>query len=159
MLFSNAEILRDNNDIRIGGISLDSNEISFNNYTLKVKHRILKLVVEYVKGLMSEGLSKEQAIKETADLVYGYLNISKDDLFAADEEQIADDIMKSFEYQNWETKIYYRFLNTHTGVVTTETGIPTGGELHKDISEEILAHLETEESLWSVLEALVSENL
>lgn len=159
MLFSNAEILKDNNDIRIGGISLDSNEISYNNYTLKVKHRILKLVVEYVKGLMSEGLSKEQAIKETADLVYGYLNISKDDLFAADEEQIADDIMKSFEYQNWETKIYYRFLNTHTGVVTTETGIPTGGELHKDISEETLAHLETEESLWSVLEALVSENL
>jgi hypothetical protein len=84
MLFSNAEILKDNNDIRIGGISLDSNEISYNNYTLKVKNRILKLVVQYVKGLMSEGLSHEQAIKETADLVYGYLNISKDNLFAAD---------------------------------------------------------------------------
>jgi hypothetical protein len=159
MLFSNAEILKDNNDIRIGGISLDSNEISYNNYTLKVKNRILKLVGQYVKGLMSEGLSHEQAIKETADLVYGYLNISKDDLFAADEEQIANDIVKSFEYQNWETKIYYRFLNTHIGVVTTETGIPTGGELHKDISEETLAHLENEESLWSILEALVSENL
>ena len=159
MLFSNAEILKDNNDIRIGGISLDSNEISYNNYTLKVKNRILKLVGQYVKGLMSEGLSYEQAIKETADLVYGYLNISKDDLFAADEEQIANDIVKSFEYQNWETKIYYRFLNTHTGVVTTETGISTGGELHKDISEETLAQLENEESLWTILEALVSENL
>ena len=159
MLFSNAEILKDNNDIRIGGISLDSNEISYNNYTLKVKNRILKLVVQYVKGLMSEGLSHEQAIKETADLVYGYLNISKDNLFAADEEQIANDIVKSFEYQNWETKIYYRFLNTHVGVVTTETDIPKGGELHKDISEETLAHLENEESLWSILEALVSENL
>jgi hypothetical protein len=159
MLFSNAEILKDNNDIRIGGISLDSNEISYNNYTLKVKNRILKLVVQYVKGLMSEGLSHEQAIKETADLVYGYLNISKDNLFAADEEQIANDIVKSFEYQNWETKIYYRFLNTHVGVVTTETDIPTGGELHKDISEETLEHLENEESLWTILEALVSENL
>jgi hypothetical protein len=159
MLFSNPEILRDNNDIRIGGISLDANEISYNNYTLKVKHRILKLVGQYVKGLMSEGLSYEQAIKETADLVYGYLNISKDDLFAADEEQIADDIMKSFEYQNWETKIYYRFLNTHTGVTTTETEIHTSGELHKDISEETIAHLENEESLWTILEALVSENL
>jgi len=159
MLFSNAEILKDNNDIRIGGISLDSNEISYNNYTLKVKNRILKLVGQYVKGLMSEGLSHEQAIKETADLVYGYLNISKDDLFAADEEQIANDIVKSFEYQNWETKIYYRFLNTHVGVVTTETGIATGGELHKDISEETLAQLENEESLWTILEALVSENL
>jgi hypothetical protein len=159
MLFSNAEILKDNNDIRIGGISLDSNEMSYNNYTLKVKNRILKLVVQYVKGLMSEGLSHEQAIKETADLVYGYLNISKDNLFAADEEQIANDIVKSFEYQNWETKIYYRFLNTHVGVVTTETDIPTGGELHKDISEETLEHLENEESLWTILEALVSENL
>jgi hypothetical protein len=159
MLFSNAEILKDNNDIRIGGISLDSNEISYNNYTLKVKNRILKLVVQYVKGLMSEGLSHEQAIKETADLVYGYLNISKDNLFAADEEQIANDIVKSFEYQNWETKIYYRFLNTHVGVVTTESDIPTGGELHKDISEETLEHLENEESLWTILEALVSENL
>jgi hypothetical protein len=108
---------------------------------------------------MSEGLSHEQAIKETADLVYGYLNISKDDLFAADEEQIANDIVKSFEYQNWETKIYYRFLNTHIGVVSTETGIPTGGELHKDISEETLVQLENEESLWTILEALVSENL
>jgi hypothetical protein len=159
MLFSNAEILKDNNDIRIGGISLDSNEISYNNYTLKVKNRILKLVGQYVKGLMSEGLSHEQAIKETADLVYGYLNISKDDLFAADEEQIANDIVKSFEYQNWETKIYYRFLNTHIGVVSTETAIPTGGELHKDISEETLVQLENEESLWTILEALVSENL
>ena len=159
MLFSNAEILKDNNDIRIGGISLDSNEISYNNYTLKVKNRILKLVVQYVKGLMSEGLSHEQAIKETADLVYGYLNISKDNLFAADEEQIANDIVKSFEYQNWETKIYYRFLNTHTGVVTKVTEIPAGGKLHKDISEETIAHLENEESLWTILEALVSENL
>ena len=108
---------------------------------------------------MSEGLSHEQAIKETADLVYGYLNISKDNLFAADEEQIANDIVKSFEYQNRETKIYYRFLNTHVGVVTTETDIPKGGELHKDISEETLEHLENEESLWTILEALVSENL
>ena len=159
MIFSNPEIIRDNNDIRIGSVQMDSQEISFNNYTLKVKHRILKLVTHYVKGLMADGVLYEQAIKETADLVYGYLNISKDDLFAADEEQITDDIMKSFEYQNWETKVYYRFLNTHVGVTTKETNIPAGGDLHKDISEETIAHLENEESLWTILEALVSENL
>ena len=159
MIFSNPEIIRDNNDIRIGGVQMNSNEISFNQYTLKVKHRILKLVTQYVKGLMADGILYEQAIKETADLVYGYLNISKDDLFAADEEQIADDILRSFEYQNWETKVYYRFLNTHNGVTTKETEIPTKGDLNKDISEETIVHLENEESLWTILEALVSANL
>jgi hypothetical protein len=159
MIFSNPEIIRDNNDIRIGGVQMNSNEISFNQYTLKVKHRILKLVTQYVKGLMADGVLYEQAIKETADLVYGYLNISKDDLFAADEEQITDDIIKSFEYQNWETKVYYRFLNTHKGVTTKETEIPTKGDLNKDISEETIVHLENEESLWTILEALVSANL
>jgi hypothetical protein len=159
MIFSNPEIIRDNNDIRIGSVQMDSDEISFNNYTLKVKHRIIKLVAQYVRGLMGEGLSYEEAIKETANLVYGYLNISKDDLFAADEEQIADDILKSFEYQNWETKVYYRFLETHVGVTTKESEIPAGGELHKEISEETILHLETEESLWTILEALVSANL
>jgi hypothetical protein len=138
---------------------MNSNEISLNQYTLKVKHRILKLVTQYVKGLMADGILYEEAIKETADLVYGYLNISKDDLFAADEEQITNDIIRSFEYQNWETKIYYRFLNTHKGVTTKETEIPTKGDLNKDISEETIAHLENEESLWTILEALVSENL
>lgn len=159
MIFSNPEIIRDNNDIRIGSVQMDSHEISFNQYTLKVKHRILKLVTHYVKGLMADGVLYEQAIKETADLVYGYLNISKDDLFAVDEQQITDDIIKSFEYQNWETKVYYRFLNTHKGVTTKDTEIPTGGDLHKDISEETIVHLENEESLWTILEALVSENL
>jgi len=159
MIFSNPEIIRDNNDIRIGGVQMNSNEISFNQYTLKVKHRILKLVTQYVKGLMADGVSYEQAIKETADLVYGYLNISKDDLFAADEEQITDDIIRSFEYQNWETKVYYRFLNTHKGVTTKETEIPTKGDLNKEISEDTIIHLENEESLWTILEALVSANL
>jgi hypothetical protein len=159
MIFSNPEIIRDNNDIRIGSVQIDTHEISYNDYKLKVKHRILKLVTLYVKDLRSEGLTQEEAIKETANLVYGYLNISNEDLFAIDEEQITNDIVKSFEYQNWETKIYYRFLNTHIGVVKKGTEILAGGKLHKDISEETIAHLENEESLWTILEALVSENL
>jgi hypothetical protein len=159
MIFSNPEIIRDNNDIRIGGIKMDSHQISYNNYTLKVKHRIIKLVTHYVKDLMSESLTYEEAIKETSELVYGYLNISKETLFAANEEEIANDIISSFEYQNWETKIYYRFLNIHEGVITTQTDISAEGNLHKDISEETIAHLENEESLWTILEALVSENL
>jgi len=158
MIFSNPEIIRDNNDIRIGGVKMDSHQISYNNYTLKVKHRIIKLVAHYVKGLMSEGLTHEEAIKETSELVYGYLNISKETLFAANEEEIANDIVSSFEYQNWETKIYYRFLNFHEGIVTNQTDIPAGGNLHKDITEETISQIENEESLWTILEALVSEN-
>jgi hypothetical protein len=157
MLFNNPEIIHDGNDLRIGGVESDVENISYENYTLHVKRRMMKLVVSYVKSIMADGVDYQKAIKETSDLIYGYLYIPEK-TYPDNEEGIVEEIISSREYQNWQTEIYYRFLNTHVGVTTVETAIPFSGKFHPNVPEEVIEMMKEEESLWVLLEGLSMAN-
>ena len=157
MLFNNPDIIKNSADIRIGGIEVDSSEICFMNYKLKVRQRMLKLVCSYVKFLMSEGVSHKEAIKEALNDVYGYLYFIEK-AYPDTEEGIVEEIIRSAEYQNWETNIYYRFMDIHFGVITKETPIPVSVESAISMPVERFEE-EEDETLWTLLEALTSANI
>ena len=109
MLFTNPKIIQDIDDLVIGGVEVSGSEISYLNYKAKVYKRILKMVVKRVSESMAMGNNRLSALQETADLVYSYLSVD-DKLYPQTEEEIVDEILKSAEYKNWETQVYYNFL-------------------------------------------------
>lgn len=127
MLFTNPNIIQNIDDLIIGGVEVSGSQIDFNNYKAKVYKRILKMVVDKVGESMSQGNDRDSAIQETGDLVYSNLTV-EDKLYPQTEEQIVDEILKSAEYKNWETQVYYNFMNIHKGVITETTPIDAGGE-------------------------------
>ncbi len=152
MLFTNPNIIQDIDDLIIGGVEVSGTEISYLNYKAKVYKRILKMVVKKVSESMSEGNDHLSALQETADLVYSYLNV-EDKKYPQTEEEIVDEILKSAEYKNWETQVYYNFLNIHKGVVTTSTPVEAGGE---KMELKDAYNLANEQDFYDLLQALSS---
>lgn len=152
MLFTNPKIIQDVDDLIIGGVDVSGSEISYLNYKAKVYKRILKMVVKRVSESMAEGNDRLSALQETADLVYSYLFVD-DKLYPQSEEEIVEEILKSAEYKNWETQVYYNFLNIHKGVVTTSTPVEAGGE--KGELKEAYS-LASEQDFYDLLQALSS---
>ena len=152
MLFTNPNIIQDIDDLVIGGVEVSGSEINYLNYKAKVYKRILKMVVKRVSESMAEGNDRLSALQETADLVYSYLFI-EDKLYPQTEEELVDEILKSAEYKNWETQVYYNFLNLHKGVVTTSTPVEAGGEKGELKDAYSLAE---EQDFYDLLQALSS---
>jgi hypothetical protein len=152
MLFTNPNIIQDIDDLVIGGVEVSGSEINYLNYKAKVYKRILKMVVKRVSESMAEGNDHLSALQETADLVYSYLFI-EDKLYPQTEEELVDEILKSAEYKNWETQVYYNFLNLHKGVVTTSTPVEAGGE-KGDLKDAY--SLAEEQDFYDLLQALSS---
>jgi len=159
MLFTNPAIIMDIDDILIGSVEVKQKEIDFLNYTLLVENNILKQVIEYVKeGVNYTGITHQESCENTKALVRSYLNFPERDKAESDvcdEETITKEIMSSFEYQNWENKIYYRFMEIHKGVITKETPIPVSGNSVQDA--ELKSTFE-ENALFTILDALISAN-
>jgi len=150
MLFNNPEIIKSSSDLRIGGVDVDTNEINYLDYKGLVRFRMLKMVCEFVKDQMSEGLTEQDARIEALSTVYSYLNISNKTNDSS-EEGIVDEIMKSDEFQKWDTNIYYRFMDVHpkeyASLVTTP--IPVSDDTEFSLTSE-----EDEQSLWTILDGL-----
>lgn len=152
MTFTNPSIIQDINDLIIGGVNTSEPKVSYMKYKVLVYKRILKLVVEEVKNIMSLGNDYESALNEVCEKVYSYLYISEK-YYPINEEQIVDEIMKSAQYKSWETDVYYNFLNTHKGVTTPTTPIEAGGK-KAELSDAY--NLVEEQDFYDLLEALSS---
>ena len=155
MLFNNPRIIKSSADIRIGGVDIETDVICYVNYCKEVRQRILKLVCDYVKFSQGEGGDKEMVLQSTLALVYSYLHVPDKSMIET-EEGITDEIIASMEFQNWQTKIYYRFLETHYGVVNVETPIPV--QLKSDIYLPQEVDEDEDETLWVILEGLIAAN-
>jgi hypothetical protein len=159
MLFTNPAIIMDIDDTLIGCVEVKGKEIDFLNYTLLVENNILKQVVEYVRESVElTGITHKESCENTRGLVRSYLNFPEKDKAESDicdEETITKEIMSSFEYQNWQNKIYYRFMDMHKGVITTETPISVSGNAIQDAE---LKSSFSESPLFTILDALISAN-
>jgi len=155
MLFNNPRIIKSSADIRIGGVDIETDVICYVNYSKEVRQRILKLVCDYVKFSQGEGGDREKVLQSTLALVYSYLHVPDKSMIET-EEGITDEIIASMEFQNWQTKIYYRFLETHYGVVNVETPIPV--QLKSDIYLPQEVDEDEDETLWVILEGLIAAN-
>jgi hypothetical protein len=150
MIFTNPSIIQDLNDVIIGCVKTTKPEISYLEYKSLLKRKILRLVALEVKENMSLGISKAASIQEVADTVYSYLHISEK-FYPLNEEEIVEQILDSAQLKNWDTEVYYNFLGTHEGVVTTKTPIEVGGTI-----ENLKDEYETEPNLADFLQALSS---
>ncbi len=157
MLFINPEILQNNNDIKIGKVEVEGETIDYLNYLLKVKLRVLKLIIDFIKSDMADGATYDESVKDCLGLVYETLNID-DKTYPTDAEGIFDEIEKSEEFQNWSADIKYRFLNTHVGVVRINTPISITGNKHPNISEETLELIKEDDSFQVFLDGLAATN-
>lgn len=156
MLYSNSKIIQSNKDLCVGGITIekDDDKMSYANYIHRVKSRILTLVVKYVKDCLKDGSSLEDAISQADGLIHSYLYIP-DSEESYTEEDLVREICKSDEFKIWKMDIYYNFQEYHPQKITDNTEIPTvEGGFHKDISEDDIKTLETDDSLMFFLESL-----
>ncbi len=153
MVFTNPAILQSDNDIKIGRVKSEKEEISFLSYMTKVRIRLSKLVIDFVKSDMADGATKDEAIKDCLSLIYSTLNIDEKK-YPSDEEGVVDEIESAEEFQNWKTDIKYRFLNTHAGVVMLTTPIPIAGKTHSNIMEQTIELLDEEDTLQVFLDGL-----
>lgn len=128
MRFTNPSIIQDLNDVIIGCVTTNKPEISYLEYKSLLKRKIMKLVVVEVRENMSLGNSHTASIQEVADTVYSYLHITEK-FYPLNEEEIVEQILDSAQFKNWDTEVYYNFLGTHQGVVTTKTPIEVGGTI------------------------------
>jgi hypothetical protein len=157
MFFLNSEILRNCDDVKIGGINVDQKDISYLGYVGALRLRILKLVVNFVKSDMSEGASHTESIKDCLTLVYSYLNFLTKS-HPNTEEGIVEEIMNSEEFQNWSTEIKYRFLNLHKGVIGENTPIAVSGERNSNVMKETIDLVSYEDTLQVFLDGLSATN-
>jgi hypothetical protein len=138
------------NDVIIGCVKTTKPEISYLEYKSLLKRKILRLVALEVKENMSSGMSHSASIQEVADTVYSFLHIAEK-FYPLNEEEIVEQILDSAQFKNWDTEVYYNFLGTHEGVVTTKTPIEVGGTI-----ENLKDEYETESNLADLLQALSS---
>jgi len=159
MLYHNPQIIRNGGDLRIAGFYVEENEeLSFLDVINRTQTRMQRLVTQHIKGQMEDGTSREDAIRNTTRLIQAYLTINDKD-YPNNEEQIVDEIIKSFEFQTWESSTYYRFMNLHTGKVSEDTPIKVSTEYNPSVSEDMIREVEYDDSLWLVLEGLVAETI
>ena len=158
MIFSNPQILRNCNDLKIGGIMVDNTDISFLDYIGSLRIRILKLVIDFVKTDMSEGASKEDSIKDCLALVYSTLHFNDTKTYPTDSMGIVLEIENSEEFQNWEASIKDRFLDIHEGVVTLSTPIPAVGRIHPSIMTETVELIQQDDAFQVFLDGLSATN-
>lgn len=160
MLYHNPQIVRNCGDLRIAGFHVEEDdlELSYLNVILRTKNRMQKLVTQHVKDQMADGVSKDQAIMNTGRLVKSYLTIDDFD-YPLTEEQVVDQIVKSFEFQTWRSGIYYRFMEIHAQKISDDTPLPAGGEYNPSVSEDTIREVQENDSLWLVLEGLVAETI
>jgi len=156
MLFTNSQIIKSGKDYMIGAANTKS-EVSYNNYILAVENRILTLVVHSVKENMSHGATKEKAISDIVTFIYSKISI-RNKTYPDTEEGIVDEIMESEEFRNWSYDIWYKFKNTHLGVVGKDTPISAHGKLHPDIDADTVELVEKEDSLQLVIDGLAGLN-
>lgn len=157
MLFTNEHIIKSPKDFCIGAINTNKKEISNLDYMLAVENRLLTLIVVAVRESMSHSVDKETAIADLCTFIYSKLSVL-DKKYPDTMEGLAAEIMDSEEFQNWSADIWYRFKNTHLGVVTKETPIPCHGKLHPDIDSDTVELVEKEDSLQVVIDGLAALN-
>jgi len=135
MIFKNPDVIKNIDDVVIGGIDVNQEEICYVNYKREVEKKILKLVVKQVKNTMANGLNHLEAIQDTADLVYSYLHII-DKEYPLDEQEIVEQIMQSDEFKSWDMGIYYRFMSFEYKS-TPESRISINGKYNGELMEEL----------------------
>ena len=150
MTFTNPSIIQDLNDVIIGCVKTTKPEISYLEYKSLLKRKILRLVALEVKENMSSGMSHSASFQEVADTIYSFLHIAEK-FYPLNEEEVVEQILDSAQFKNWDTEVYYNFLGTHEGVVTTKTPIEVGGTI-----ENLKDEYETESNLADLLQALSS---
>jgi hypothetical protein len=135
MIFKNPDVLKNIDDVIIGGVDVEGEEICYLNYKREVEKNILKLVTMQVRETMADGMSHIDALQDTADIVYQYLNVV-DKLYPQNEEEIVQEIMKSDEFKSWDANIYYRFMSFEYKS-TPSTPISVQGKYDGQLEEEI----------------------
>jgi len=153
MIFTNPNVIHNIEDAIIGGINAHTDKVCFMNYGRLVKNRLLKLVTEEVQLSMKQDYTYQDVINDIGTQLYQYLHFDYH-IFPNNEEEIVEQITKSYEYYNWINKIYYSFMNIHKDVITEETPIEVGGknENIKDFINEI-----ENQDIFDVIQALCTE--
>jgi hypothetical protein len=158
MIFTNPEIIRNSNDIKIGGINLQQSEISYLGYIQAVRIRLIKLVNDFIKSDMSEGASHQDSIKDCLALIHSTLNYPiGEEEYPQNESGIADEIMKSEEFRNWQTDIRYRFLED-SDVRGVSWPIKISSNINQNVSQESIELVTSEDTLQVALDGLAATN-
>ena len=156
MLFSNPSIIESLTDVKLGMIEVGSSEINYYELMDNVRDRLLELIVSDVDYIACKGeKSRQEAVQDIAMRVHSMLNFFEKGI-PTTEDELADEILKSKEFDLWQTRVWGRFKNIHKGKIEKDTPISSQGVVglpENDVTEA-LADL----TLEGVLEVLMSYN-
>lgn len=125
MYFNNPQILQGDTDIIIGAVNCgDRKEITFLNYMNLVSQNLEYHIEVYIENLKGKDVSRERALKLTADRIYNTLE-GYYVKYPTNEQELTEYLMETRYFEMWASDILIRFKNTHKGKVTMETKIPS----------------------------------
>lgn len=127
MFFTNPEIITRPEDVVLGAVVCKKDKMSLNNYMTAVESRLLKIIVAGVNRIMGPKVDYKSAVEEVNQCLINYLSFENKP-YAKDEEQLLENLKSSYEYQRWESDMYYKFMDLHKGVITPDYPVEVGGE-------------------------------
>ncbi len=152
MYFSHPEVIKNTTDIVLGAVETDKREISFLDLMEEAKVRIEGYIQDDVKELMAGGMTYYDALREVAQKVYSRLLFYEKHVVNS-EEELADLIVRSRNFERWEMDTWQNMANIHKGKIKRNTPVSVtreGAKTQESISE-VLAE---KSSLDAVLDQL-----
>lgn len=156
MLFSNPSIIESLTDVKLGMIEVGSSEINYLSLMSGVRDRLVELITADVDQIVSKGdVSREDAVQQISARVFDMLSFFEKGI-PTTEDELADEILKSKEFDLWQMRTWGKFKDIHKGKIEKDTPIPSQGvvALPENDVTEALADL----TLEGVLEVLMSYN-
>ncbi len=132
--FCNPDVIKDMNDVKLGSIPVASDKITYLELIDGVRDRILGLISDEIDTITKNSeKTREDAVADISRRVYLMLGFFERNQ-PSNEEELADEIMRSKEFDLWQMRVWGSIKDIHTGQMTKDTPIPSQGVLNIDES-------------------------
>jgi uncharacterized secreted protein with C-terminal beta-propeller domain len=159
MYFTNPNIIKNFDDVKLAMVETDVEQISFYELMDSIQYRLERLISSEVDEIVSSGeVTRAEAIDSIKKRACELLRFVDEDRACSNEEDLARLIMEcSLSFENWKAQIWSNFQETHAGKIRMTTQVPSTGKL-MFASEGDLSVAMDELTLQGVFEVLSKYN-
>ena len=122
MYFNNPDIIENDTDAILGSINVDEETINFKTFIHQTTYLYAYYIRKDIESLVDENNTHKKALELTAKKIYTRLDMYEQ-VVPKDEEHLAELMMRSRNFETWQSDMKRRFLNVHLGITKEDTQI------------------------------------
>ena len=153
MYFQNPAIIKDFNDVKIGMVETDAEEMSYNELIGYIKNQLEDKIKDEVESVMTaSNVDNEEALALVAKRTFETLDFYEEKEINS-EADLADAIVSDTNnFTVWKTNILLRFQAIHPHAIQDDTPVATQGTL--ELPEQDVMDAVNDTSYPQILELL-----